>query len=180
MFNLEGTTTNASNIPTQQSQKDSTKTGGKGKKNKKEGTISNSGAQIVDGGAGKDKQKKQPDKESTTTTAVMSRKQALEKNSAEHRFEYVCNFMNIKKEEAKDLAVLDFTLDDICRLDWIVHFVSLRELTVMRQGISTMEGLDRLKFLEKLWLNHNSIDQIRTIDKCRNLKELYLGGNKIS
>jgi hypothetical protein len=43
-----------------------------------------------------------------------------------------------------------------------------------------MEGLDRLRSLEKCWLSHNFIDQIRSLDKSRNLKELYLGGNKIT
>jgi|TARA_B110001450_G_scaffold242652_1_gene253193 Leucine-rich repeat (LRR) protein len=98
----------------------------------------------------------------------------------EHRLDYVCNFLGVKKEAAKELTTLDFCLDDICRMDFISHFGNLKELILINQGISVMEGLDRLKNLEKCWLTHNFFDQIKGLDKLRNIKELYLGWNRLT
>jgi hypothetical protein len=41
----------------------------------------------------------------------------------------------IKKEQCKDLPVLDFCLDDICRMDFVVHFTNIKELVLIQQGI---------------------------------------------
>jgi hypothetical protein len=101
-------------------------------------------------------------------------------NSMEHRLDYVCNFLGTKKEAAKESTTLDFCLDDICRMDFVSHFVNVKELILMNQGISVMEGLDRLKNLEKCWLTHNYFDQIKGLDKLRNIKELYLGWNRLT
>mmetsp|Transcript_17811 Transcript_17811/g.27552 ORF Transcript_17811/g.27552 Transcript_17811/m.27552 type:complete len:191 (+) Transcript_17811:539-1111(+) len=43
-----------------------------------------------------------------------------------------------------------------------------------------MEGIDRLKSLEKCWMSHNYFDSIKGFDKLRNLKELYLGYNRLT
>ena len=85
----------------------------------------------------------------------MPRKPAGDKNTLEYRLDYICNFLNIKKDQAKDQTHLDFCLDDIGRMDFIVHFTNLKELTIIKQGIQTIEGIDRLRHLEKCWLSHN-------------------------
>jgi len=40
-------------------------------------------------------------------------------NTMEYRMDYVCNFLGIKKDNSKDLTELDFSLDDICRMDFV-------------------------------------------------------------
>lgn len=57
----------------------------------------------------------------------------------EYRLDYVMNFLNIKKDQAAEMLFLDFSLDDICRMDFVQHFVNLRELTLNNQGIQFME-----------------------------------------
>ena len=70
-------------------------------------------------------------------------------------------------------------MDDICRIDWLGHFPSLRELIVVNQGLTEIEGVDKCKLIEKIWLTANFIEQIRLIDKLPMLRQLYLGTNKI-
>ena len=118
---------------------------------------------------------KKPDDDSKTR-----RKPAADKNSLEHRLDYVCNFLGIKKEQCKDQASLDFCLDDIFRMDFVIHFINLKELILIHQGIHNIEGLDRLRSLEKCWLTDNSIDSIKCLDRCKNLKELYMSSNKLT
>lgn len=65
-------------------------------------------------------------------------------------------------------------------MDFIQHFYNLKELVLNNQGIQVMEGIDRLKQLEKCWLTHNYFDQIKNFDKLRNIRELYLGYNRIT
>ena len=74
---------------------------------------------------------------------------------------------------------IDFCLDDICRIDWLCHFPSLRELIIVNQGVSEIEAVDKCKLLEKIWLTANYIEQIRLIDRLPMLRQLYLGTNKI-
>lgn len=50
-----------------------------------------------------------------------------------------CNFLGIKKENVAEVPSLDFQLDDLCRMDFIQHFIGLRELTLNNQGIQVME-----------------------------------------
>lgn len=76
----------------------------------------------------------------------------------EHRLDYVCNFLCIKKDNIKDTEVVDFCLDDISRMDWVQHFVNLKELVLIKQSITMIEGIDKLRMLEKCWLTNNSID----------------------
>ena len=47
--------------------------------------------------------------------------------------------MGYKKETVKDVTILDFSLDDICRMDFIQHFTNLKVLVLMNQGIQVME-----------------------------------------
>ena len=75
--------------------------------------------------------------------------------------------------------MIDFALDDICRIDWLIHFPNLRELNIVNNGLTEIEGLDKCKLLEKVWLNCNMIDTIRMMDRLPMLRQLYLGSNKI-
>jgi len=93
--------------------------------------------------------------------------------------DYVCNFLGIKKDVVKDQTVLDFCLDDIGRMDFVSHFVNLKELVLINQGIQQIEGLDRCKNLEKVWITHNFLDSIKCFDKLRNVREVFLGWNRI-
>ena len=45
----------------------------------------------------------------------------------------------MKKENTKDLTELDFSLDDICRMDFVQNFINLKELTLNNQGIQVIE-----------------------------------------
>ena len=64
-------------------------------------------------------------------------------------------------------------------MDWLVNFPSLRELNIVNQGVSEIEGIDKCRFLEKIWLNSNEIETIRQLDRLPMLRQLYLGSNKI-
>ena len=58
--------------------------------------------------------------------------------------------MGLKKEQLKDMQTLDFCLDDICRMDFVAHFVNLKVLVLINQGIQVME----VSYI--LFLNHIS------------------------
>ena len=51
-------------------------------------------------------------------------------NTMEYRLDYVCTFLGVKKENVGEMTTLDFSLDDICRMDFVQHFVNLKELTL--------------------------------------------------
>lgn len=100
-----------------------------------------SGAAIVESGQG-----------ATQGTAQKKEKpgKKAQHNSIEYRLDYIvsilcvltvlqCNFLGIKKETAGELTTLDFSLDDICRMDFVQHFVNLKELVLNNQGIQTIE-----------------------------------------
>lgn len=67
----------------------------------------------------------------------------------------------------------------MCRIDWTSHFINLKELTCSNQGIVEIEGIDKCRYLEKVWLSCNNIEVIRCVDKLPNLKWLFLGSNRI-
>ena len=46
-------------------------------------------------------------------------------------------------------------------MDWLVHFPNIRELHIVNQSISEIEGLDKSRFIERMWLNANEIETIR-------------------
>jgi hypothetical protein len=92
---------------------------------------------------------------SNAPNSAVPKKPIGEKNTLEHRLDYVCNFLNIKKEQTKEQETLDFCLDDICRMDWITHFSNLKVLVLINQNISMIEGIDKLRILEKCWLTNN-------------------------
>jgi Leucine-rich repeat (LRR) protein len=58
-------------------------------------------------------------------------------------------------------TIIDFCLDDIYRMDWLVNFPNLKELNIVNQNVLEIEGIDKCRFLEKLWLNYNEIETIR-------------------
>eukprot|EP00397_Hematodinium_sp_SG-2012_P001359 GEMP01001360.1.p1 GENE.GEMP01001360.1~~GEMP01001360.1.p1 ORF type:complete len:1506 (+),score=342.41 GEMP01001360.1:117-4634(+) len=74
---------------------------------------------------------------------------------------------------------LQLILDNYCGLKVIRQFKNLRTLTLIQQGVSRIYGLGYLKHLEALWLNENKITCLDGIQGCRNLKRLYVCGNKI-
>jgi Leucine-rich repeat (LRR) protein len=75
---------------------------------------------------------------------------------------------------------MDIVLDDLCRMDFVVFFPNLKVLTLINQGITDMEGLDKVHQVEQIWLNENLIETIKGLDKIgRSLRELYLGNNRI-
>ena len=75
--------------------------------------------------------------------------------------------------------MIDFCLDDICRTDWLIYFPNLKELVCCIQGISEIEGIDKCKAIERVFLQQNQIEQIKLLDKLPMLRHLYLGSNKI-
>ena len=46
-------------------------------------------------------------------------------------------------------------------MDWLVHFPNIRELHIVNQTLTEIEGLDKCRFIERMWLNNNEIDVIR-------------------
>jgi len=87
--------------------------------------------------------------------------------------------MGFVKNQLQSVQVIDFCLDDICRLDWLAFFPNLKELICCIQGITEIEGIDKCRLIEKIYLQQNAIEQIKLLEKCTNLTELYLGSNKI-
>lgn len=55
----------------------------------------------------------------------------------------------------------------------------MKELICCIQGITEIEGVDKCRFLERIFLQQNQIEQIRLLDRVPQLKHLYLGSNKI-
>ena len=68
------------------------------------------------------------------------------------------------------VQTVDFCLDDIYRMDWLGHFPNIRELHIVNQGVSEIEGIDKCRFLERMWLNNNEIETIRQIDRLPMLR----------
>lgn len=74
---------------------------------------------------------------------------------------------------------IDFCLDDIYRMDWLSNFPNIRELHIVNQGVQEIEGIDKCRFLERMWLNCNEIETIRQLDRLPMLRQLFLSTNKI-
>lgn len=90
-----------------------------------------------------------------------------------------CEALGYNKQNLAQITTVDFCLDDICRMDWVMHFPSLRELNVVNQGVSEIEGIEKLKYLEKIWLGNNFIETMRAFDRLPTLKQLHIGSNRI-
>ena len=118
------------------------------------------------------------------THAIAIRK---ESPSLSHPFEFIfdllfvvqCDTLGFNKQNLPQITVIDFALDDICRMDWLIHFPNLKELNIVNNGVSEIEGLDKCRLLEKVWLSCHTIDTIRQMDRLPCLRHLYLGSNKI-
>ena len=61
--------------------------------------------------------------------------------------------MGITKQAASNETCIDLCLDEIGKIDWICFFPSLKELTVVNNAIADLEGIEKCRFLEKIWLN---------------------------
>ena len=85
-----------------------------------------------------------------------------------------CEALGITKQNAAQAQVIDFCLDDICRIDWLAHFPNIRECHVVNLGLNEIEGLDKCRYLERLWMNCNEIETIRQLDRLTMLRQLYL------
>ena len=129
--------------------------------------LAPSGAQVIDPASSSApvKSKKRNDEPSAP-----AKRGTQGQNTIEYRLDYVCNFLGIKKDVVKDQSVLDFCLDDIGRMDFVSHFVNLKELVLINQGTQQIEGLDRCNNLEKVWITHNFLDSIKCFDKLRNVR----------
>lgn len=46
-------------------------------------------------------------------------------------------------------------------MDWLQNFPALRELHIVNQGVNEIEGIDKCRFLERVWLTFNEIETIR-------------------
>ena len=68
------------------------------------------------------------------------------------------------------VQTIDFCLDDIYRIDWLQNFPNLRELHIVNQGIAEIEGIDKCRFIEKIWFNCNDIETIRQLDRLPMLR----------
>lgn len=90
-----------------------------------------------------------------------------------------CEQLGLLKEKLSSYQSVDFCLDDICRMDWLVYFTAAKEVICCIQGITEIEGLDRCKQLEKLFLQQNKIEVIKGLSKLTSLRQLYLGSNQI-
>ena len=83
----------------------------------------------------------------------------------EWRLDYCCDQLGYNKSNLAAVTVMDFVLDDVCRMDFVVNFPNLKELNLVNQGINDIEGIDKLKVLEKCWLNNNYIEVIRGFER---------------
>ena len=81
-------------------------------------------------------------------------------------------------------------MDEIGKIDWVCHFVSLKELTISNNSVVEIEvslgpaviifqGVDKCLQLEKLWLSFNQIEVIKNLENLVALKLLVLSSNKI-
>ena len=55
-------------------------------------------------------------------------------------------------------------------MDWLINFPNLAELHIVNQGVTEIEGLEKCRFLQKMWLTCNEIDTIRQLDRLPMLK----------
>ncbi len=78
--------------------------------------------------------------------------------------------MGITKQAAGTEISIDFCLDEIGRIDWVSFFPMLKELTIVNNSVTDIEGIDKCKFLEKIWLNQNKITVMRGFQSLGNLR----------
>ena len=81
-----------------------------------------------------------------------------------------CEALGISKQNMASVQTIDFCLDDVCRIDWLAHFPNIRECHVVNLGLNEMEGLDKCRYLERLWINCNEIETIRQLDRLTMLR----------
>lgn len=68
-------------------------------------------------------------------------------------------------------------------IDKMVNLGALENLEILSMGrnnIKKLDGLDAIgDHLEQLWISYNSISTLNGLEKCKKLKVLYIGNNKI-
>lgn len=69
-------------------------------------------------------------------------------------------------------------------IDKMVNFGALENLEILSLGRNNIKKIEMLEsvsdHLEQLWLSYNHISSLNGLEKCKNLKVLYIGNNKIS
>lgn len=81
-------------------------------------------------------------------------------------------------KECVHLAISSNSIDKMANLGALEN---LEILSLGRNNIKKIEQLDSVgDHLEQLWLSYNNISSLNGLDKCKALKVLYVGNNKIS
>lgn len=70
--------------------------------------------------------------------------------------------------------MLEMVMFNYPKIQGLEAFRNLKELRILQQAISEMEGLSELPLLESLWICETNIPAIRGLDNCFRLKRLYL------
>ena len=52
---------------------------------------------------------------------------------------YKCDAMAYDRKSLHSYTTIDFCLDEIGKIDWVHHFVNLKELTVVNQSVSEID-----------------------------------------
>jgi hypothetical protein len=54
-------------------------------------------------------------------------------------FKFKCECMGYVKQSAHTYTSIDFCLDEIGKIDWVCHFVGLKELTIVNNSVVEIE-----------------------------------------
>jgi hypothetical protein len=76
--------------------------------------------------------------------ANAANKRKGQSNDPECRLDYVCEQLGISRTQVPNITEIDIVLDDLCRMDFVGYFINLRNIVLINQGISEVEGLDKL------------------------------------
>lgn len=49
------------------------------------------------------------------------------------------------------VQTIDFCLDDTYRIDWLQNFPNIRELHMVNHALNEIEGIEKCRFLERVW-----------------------------
>lgn len=97
----------------------------------------------------------------------------MERNSLEQ-----CNFNGISESafanrpmEVDSIEMFFFNLPSLSGLS---HFVNLTRLSLVRQHIDRIRGLESLSKVEHLWICETEVNRIEGLDRLTELTHLYL------
>ena len=79
-----------------------------------------------------------------------------------------------------EVIALEMSHFSLTKIDGIQYFTGLKELCIVTQEITTIEGLSQCPLLETLWIADCKIEQIKGLEKNTRLSRLYLYSNHIS